>query len=135
MTDAGLSNEAMKAALLMEAAQAQQRLSQESLDRLAAHTRDLDALVRDEIRRTVSEVLGNVATESRRATEALKRMRRAVQCSDPPVDGIHRNDVLGCRDGRGVVDPALAKRDSSHERSTRRACGRHRASGAARWLG
>jgi hypothetical protein len=68
----------MKVALLMEAAQAQQRLSQESLDRLAAHTRDLDALVRDEVRRTVSEALGNVATESRRATEALQRMRRAT---------------------------------------------------------
>lgn len=78
MTDAGLSNEAMKVALLMEAAQAQQRLSQESLDRLALHTRDLDALVRDEVRRTVSEALGNVATESRRTTEALQRMRRAA---------------------------------------------------------
>src|SRR6185312_2710543 len=48
MTDTGLSDEAMKVALLMEAAQAQQRLSQESLERLAAHARDLDAVVRDE---------------------------------------------------------------------------------------
>ena len=78
MTDPGLSNETMKVALLMEAAQAQQRLSQESLDRLAVHTRDLDALVRDEVRRTVSEALGNVVTESRRATEALQRVRRAA---------------------------------------------------------
>ena len=78
MTEPGLSNETMKVALLMEAAQAQQRLSQESLDRLAVHTRDLDALVRDEVRRTVSEALGNVATESRRAIDALQRMRRAV---------------------------------------------------------
>ena len=78
MTEPALSNETMKVALLMEAAQAQQRLSQESLDRLAVHTRDLDALVRDEVRRTVSEALGNVATESRRATEALQRVRRAA---------------------------------------------------------
>lgn len=78
MTDAALSNEAMKLGLLMEAAQAQQRLSQESLDRLAVHTRDLDAVVRDEVRRTVAEALGNLATESRRATESLKRVRRAA---------------------------------------------------------
>ena len=68
----------MKLGLLMEAAQVQQRLSQESLDRLAAHTRELEDMVRDEVRRTVVEVLGNVATESRRATESLQRVRRAA---------------------------------------------------------
>lgn len=68
----------MKLGLLMEAAQAQQRLSQESLDRLAVHTRSLDSVVRDEVRRTVAEALGNVATESRRATESLQRVRRAA---------------------------------------------------------
>jgi len=78
VTDAALSDEAMKLGLLMEAAQAQQRLSQESLDRLAAHTRDLDAIVRDEVRRTVVEALGSVASESRRASESLQRMRRAA---------------------------------------------------------
>lgn len=78
MTDAALSNEALKLGLLMEAAQVQQRLSQESLDRLAAHTRDLEGMVRDEVRRTVVEALGNVATESRRATESLQRVRRAA---------------------------------------------------------
>jgi hypothetical protein len=78
MSEAGPSNEAMRAALLMEAAQAQQRLSQESLDRLAVHTRDLDALVRDEVGRAATEALGNVATESRRAIEALQRLRRAA---------------------------------------------------------
>lgn len=78
MTEAVLSEEAMRLGLLVEAAQAQQRLSQESLERLAAHTRDIDAVVRDEIRRTVAEALGSVANESRRATESLQRMRRAV---------------------------------------------------------
>jgi hypothetical protein len=76
--DAALNNEAMKLGLLMEAAQAQQRLSQESLERLAVHTRDLDAMVRDEVRRTVAEALGSVAAESRRATESLQRMCRAA---------------------------------------------------------
>ena len=78
MTDAALSTEAMKLGLLMEAARAQQQMSQESLDRLAAHTRDLDAMVRDEVQRTVAEALGNVATESRRATESLQRVRRVA---------------------------------------------------------
>lgn len=78
MTDGAMSDEAMKLGLLMEAAQAQQHLAQESLDRLAAHTRDLEVVVRDEIRRTVAEELGSLASESRRATESLQRVRRAA---------------------------------------------------------
>lgn len=78
MTDDGLTDEAMRLGLLMEAAQAQQRLGQESLERLAAHTRELDVIVRDEIRRTVAEALGNVASESRLATQSLQRVRRAA---------------------------------------------------------
>lgn len=76
--DAGVNEEAMRAGLLMEAAQAQQRLGVESLERLAAHTRDLDVIVRDEVRRTVAEALGSLASESGRATESLRRMRRAA---------------------------------------------------------
>lgn len=78
MTDPALSNEAMKVGLLMEAARAQQSLSQESLERLAAHTRDLEVSVRDEVRRTVAEELGNIAGESRRAAESLGALRRAA---------------------------------------------------------
>jgi uncharacterized protein YPO0396 len=78
MTDTRLSDETMKLGLLMEAAQAQQGLSQESLERLSAHVRDLQAIVRDEIRRTVAEELGNLAAESRRASESLQRLRRAA---------------------------------------------------------
>lgn len=78
MTDAAMADEAMKLGLLMEAAQAQQHLGRESLERLAAHTRDLEVIVRDEVRRTVAEELGSLASESRRATESLQRMRRAA---------------------------------------------------------
>ena len=78
MTEAGMSDEALRLGLLMEAAQAQQRLGQESLDRLAAHTRELEAIVRDEIRRTVGEELAGVASESRRAAQSLQRLRRAA---------------------------------------------------------
>ena len=78
MTEAATGNEAMKLGLLMEAAQAQQQLGRESLERLAAHTRDLEAIVRDEVRRTVVEELGSVASASRRAAESLQRVRRAA---------------------------------------------------------
>lgn len=73
-----MGDEALKVGLLMEAAQAQHRLGQESLDRLAAHTRDLDVIVRDEVRRSVAEELGNLARESRHAAECLQRMRRTA---------------------------------------------------------
>lgn len=78
MNEPGMSDEAMRLGLLMEAAQAQQRLGQECLERLAAHTHDLDAVVRDEVRRTIAEELGNVAGETRRVMESLQRMRRAA---------------------------------------------------------
>lgn len=78
MIEAGITDEAMKLGLLMETAQAQQRLGQESLERLAAHTRDLDVIVRDEIRRTVAEGLGSVASESRRAAQSLQSLRRSA---------------------------------------------------------
>lgn len=78
MNERAVNDDAMRFGLLMEAAQAQQRLGQEALERLAAHTRDLDVIVRDEIHRTLAEGLANVAGESRRAAESLQRMRRAA---------------------------------------------------------
>jgi hypothetical protein len=73
-----MNDEAMKLGLLMEAAQAQQRLGQESLERLAAHIKDLDVIVRDEIRRTVVEELGSIANESQRAAVSLRNLRRSA---------------------------------------------------------
>jgi hypothetical protein len=67
---------AMKCGLLMESAQAHQKLAESQLERLCAHTRDLDAVVRDEIRRTLIEELQMLWAESKRATEALQRMGR-----------------------------------------------------------
>ena len=78
MVSSAMSDEALKLGLLMEAAEAQQRLGQESLERLAAHTRDLDVIVRDELRRTIAEELGSVASESRHVTQSLQRLRRAA---------------------------------------------------------
>jgi hypothetical protein len=84
--------------LLMESAQAHQRLAETHLEKLRAHTQDLDGVVRDEIRRTLIEELQLLTSESTRCAEALQRMRRgsgfrgalwclgvAVLCTATPV--------------------------------------------------
>jgi len=76
----------MKFGLLMESAQAHQKPAESHLEQLRAHTRDLDAVVRDEIRRTLIEELESLWAECKRATEALNRIRggtsaRLILCS------------------------------------------------------
>ena len=68
----------MNVGLLMESAQAHQKLAETYLEELRAHTRDLDAVVRDEIRRTLIEELQMLWGESRRVTEALQRIGRSA---------------------------------------------------------
>lgn len=68
----------MQCGLLLESAQAQQRSVEQSLELLKAHTRDLDAVVRDEIRRTLIEEMQALSAESHRATAALRAMGRAA---------------------------------------------------------
>jgi hypothetical protein len=66
----------MKCGLLMESAQAHQKLAESQLQQLSAHTRDLDAVVRDQIRRTLIEELQMLWAESKRTTEALQKVGR-----------------------------------------------------------
>ena len=73
-----LDDTTMKLGLLMESVQAHQKLAEGHLEQLRVHTRDLDAVVRDEIRRTLIEELQSLWTESRRATEALRRIPRGA---------------------------------------------------------
>ena len=68
----------MKLGLLMESVQAHQKLAESHLEQLRAHTRDLDAVVRDEIRRTLIDELQMLWAECKRATEALRRIRRGA---------------------------------------------------------
>jgi hypothetical protein len=68
----------MRFGLLMESAQAHQKSAEEQLDKLRAHTEDLDGVVRDEIRRTLIEELQMLNAESKRATDALQRIRRVA---------------------------------------------------------
>ena len=68
----------MKFGLLMESVQAHQKLAESHLEQLRAHTRDLDAVVRDEIRRTLIEELQSLWAECKQATQALQRIRRGA---------------------------------------------------------
>jgi hypothetical protein len=68
----------MKFGLLMESAQAHQKLADAHLEKLRAHTRDLDGVVREEIRRTLIEELQTLTAESKRAAQALQAMKRAA---------------------------------------------------------
>ena len=68
----------MKFGLLMESAQVHQKAAEAQLEKLRAHTQDLDGVVRGEIRRTLIEELQMLSTESRRAASVLGRIRRGA---------------------------------------------------------
>jgi hypothetical protein len=73
---AGIDDVTMKMGLLMESAQAHQKLAENQLQKLRAHTQDLDSVVRDEIRRTLVDELQMLTAETNRATQALQKVRR-----------------------------------------------------------
>jgi hypothetical protein len=74
---AAMDDDTLRIGLLMETAQAQQKLAETQLARLTAHLQGLDEVVRDEIRRTLIEELQGVTAEGRRAADALRRLHRA----------------------------------------------------------
>ena len=69
---------AMKIGLLMEAAQAHHKAAETSLKKLKATTNDLNGIVRDEVRRVVMEEFQALATDSKRASDALYEVQRAA---------------------------------------------------------
>ena len=75
---ATLDDKTMAFGLLMESAQAHQKLAETQLEKLRDHTRDLDGVVRDEIRRTLVDELQMLTVETGRAIGALEKMRRGV---------------------------------------------------------
>ena len=76
--DQPVGDETMKFGLLMESAQAHQKLAETHLTRLLAHTQGLDDVVRDEIRRTLIEEFQALSAESDRVTAAMLTMKRAA---------------------------------------------------------
>jgi len=78
MREMSVEDNTMKLGLLMEAVHAQQALAETLLEKLNAHTRGLDDIVRDEIRRTLIEEMQVLGNEGRRAAEALRSLGRAA---------------------------------------------------------
>lgn len=76
MNESSEGDQTLRMGLLMEAAQAQQRLAQTSLEGLDAHARELDSIVREEVRRTLIETVAGLTAETEQAAEALRRLRR-----------------------------------------------------------
>ncbi|MEP6886509.1 MAG: hypothetical protein ABJC66_17310 [Gammaproteobacteria bacterium] len=68
----------LQAGLLMESAQVHQKSAEEQLEKLRLHVQDIDGVVRDEIRRTLIEELQMLSAESKRATDALQKIKRAA---------------------------------------------------------
>jgi hypothetical protein len=68
----------MKLGLLMEAAQAHQKTAESSLKKLKAATNELATVVRDEVHRVVMEELRSLADDSKRASDALRAVRRTA---------------------------------------------------------
>jgi hypothetical protein len=64
----------LKIGLLMEGVQANQQLAESHLEKLRAHTAGLDAVVRDEIRRTLLEELQMLTAETEGAADRLRRL-------------------------------------------------------------
>jgi hypothetical protein len=73
-----VEDETIKLGLLMEAAHGHQALADTALERLNAHLRDLDTVVRDEIRHTLVDELQIVVNETKRSAEALRCLRRSA---------------------------------------------------------
>ncbi len=74
-SETNVDDSVMKLGLLLEGAQANQRLAEEALGKLQAHTGELARLARDEIRATMLEELHALGDDSRRAAETLRRLR------------------------------------------------------------
>ena len=68
----------MKLGLLMEAAQANQKVAESSLKKLKAATNDLAAVVREEVHRVVMEEFHSLAADGKRTSDALYAARRAA---------------------------------------------------------
>ena len=73
-----MDDDVMKSGLLMESVQSLQALADRALKDLALRIGEIDAIVRTEIRRTVSEELQAFSLETRGAIAGLRQVKRAV---------------------------------------------------------
>jgi hypothetical protein len=68
----------MKLGLLMEAAQTHQKSAESILKKLRATASELAGIVREEVRNVVIEEFQSLATDSKRASDALHKVQRAA---------------------------------------------------------
>ena len=73
-----MEEQSAKLGFLMEAAASHQNLAENVLRQLAAHTQDLEAVVRGEIRRVLAEELQALSSETHNAIEGLRAVRSSV---------------------------------------------------------
>ena len=78
-TPVQLDPDTMKLGLLMETAQTQQRLIASSLKQLKAHTQELDNIVREQIRRTLTAEFGALIEEAEHAIQLLRGLKQATR--------------------------------------------------------
>lgn len=78
-TAPALDDATLNFGLLLETTHAQQQLAASSLRQLEAHTRELDSIVREQMRHTLVEELGAVVQESARAVQSLRTLERAAR--------------------------------------------------------
>ena len=123
----------MKLGLLMEAAQAQQGLAAQALERLREHTAGLDAVVREEIRATLIEELqarGGGEPASGRGAADVAACRRPPRASDRHCHGGVRQRHSA---RRRLVAAAVAWRDRGIACDACRTRGQHRTAQRAGW--
>ena len=86
----------MKFGLLMESAQAHQKMAETHLEKLRAHTQDLDGVVREEIRRTLVEELHEFdRREQRGRRRRCSGMKRAAHLRGLLLSVVDRGTVDG----------------------------------------
>ena len=136
-----MEDNTLKLGLLMEAAQAQQALAETTLEKLNAHMRDLDDIVRDEIRRTLVEELQVLGNEGRRAAEALRGLGRSANlrvflwsvgitllCTAIPLSAAwwflpSQGELVALRSKRDELASSLARLEQRGARIDLRRCG------------
>lgn len=136
-----MEDNTLKLGLLMEAAQAQQTLAEATLEKLSAHMRDLDDIVRDEIRRTLVEELQVLGNEGRRAAEALRGLGRSANlrmslwsigmtllCTAIPLSAAwwflpSQGELVALRSRRDELAASLARLEQRGARIDVRRCG------------
>ncbi|HEY6824721.1 MAG TPA: hypothetical protein VI195_09790 [Steroidobacteraceae bacterium] len=97
-----MDQDSVKLGLLIEAAQAHQKLAEAAVEKLRERTQALEPVVRDQVQRALADELNSLRTESIRVIEALQTAKRG-QCAHRLLDAWCHGDHHGDRALRCVV--------------------------------